>query len=340
MQELPAIHWTHEALPGLIVRANDSPGPGRYHDRWRSERGDALARAHARFLLTGSSARKLRRGHDINLLPGRQVTMRLDPLSLDERAPASLDEALLYGSLPAIVTTPRPADREADLASYVGTYLEEEVRQEALVRNIGAFGRFLEMAAQDSGRIVNYSRVSQDVGVSSVTVQAYYDILVDCLVAERVEPIVRSASRKKLTRASRFLLFDMGVRRLAACEGTRLLPERKEELFEHYVGLELIRLLRLHQPAARLRFWRDPDGPEVDWVIEYHGRFLPIEVKLTDRPSPRDVRHLEVFADEYGAASGPVICTSPRRARLGRRVTAVGWQDLAHTVRAALKAMR
>ncbi len=301
---------------------------------------DLIDRRRARFLLTGSSARKLRRGQEINLLPGRQVTLRLDPLSLDERHPASLGEALEYGSLPAIVTTPRPADREADLASYVETYLEEEVRQEALVRNVGAFGRFLEMAAQDSGRIVNYSRVSQDVGVSSVTVQAYYDILVDCLIAERVEPIIRSVSRKKLTRASRFLFFDMGVRRIAAREGTRLLPERKGELFEHYVGLELIRLLRLHQPAARLRFWRDPDGPEVDWVIEHHGRFLPIEVKLSDRPSERDVRHVEVFLDEYRAASGLVICTAPRKARLGRRVTAVPWQDLPRAVLEALRSMR
>jgi predicted AAA+ superfamily ATPase len=301
---------------------------------------DLIDRGRARFLLTGSSARRLRRGQDINLLPGRQVTLRMDPLSLGERLPASLDEALLYGSLPAVVTTARTADREADLASYVETYLEEEVRQEALVRNVGAFGRFLEMAAQDSGRIVNYSRVSQDVGVSSVTVQAYYDILVDCLVAERVEPITRSASRKKLTRASRFLLFDMGVRRLAAREGSRLLPARAGELFEHYVGLELIRLLRLHHPSARVRFWRDPDGPEVDWVVEHHGRYLPIEVKFTDRPSARDARHLDVFLDEYSSASGLVVCSAPRKTRLGPRVTAVPWQALTDCVLATLRRMR
>lgn len=342
----PAVRHRYERDPGLLTAEVESLTPPRRGlplvavdevqkvPALMDVAQDLIDRRRARFLLTGSSARKLRRGQDINLLPGRQVTLRLDPLSLGERRPASLDEALLFGSLPAVVTTTRAADREADLASYVETYLEEEVRQEALVRNIGAFGRFLEMAAQDSGRIVNYSRVSQDVGVSSVTVQAYYDILVDCLVAERVEPISRSASRKKLTRASRFLLFDMGVRRLAAREGTRLLPERKGELFEHFVGLELIRLLRLRLPAARLRFWRDPDGPEVDWVVEHHGRFLPIEVKLTDRPSARDTRHLEVFLDEYPAAAGLVICTVPRKARLSRRVTAVPWQDVPQVVAA------
>jgi len=291
----------------------------------------------AQFVLTGSSARKLRRGQDINLLPGRLVGLRLDPLTIQETSPRSLNETLIFGTLPAIVTAPRNDDREADLATYVRTYLEEEVRQEALVRNIGAFGRFLELAGQESGRIVNYSRISQDVGVSSVTVQAYYDILVDCLVAERIEPITRSVSRRKLTRAARYLMFDLGVRRMAAGEGTRLMPERRGELFEQYVGLEIVRLCRLHLPTARLRFWRDPDGPEVDWVIEHEGALLPIEVKLSDRPSARDAKHLTVFLDEYKASAGLVICTAPRPLKLSPRVTAVAWQDLPD---ALLKAVR
>lgn len=293
----------------------------------------------AQFVLTGSSARKLRRGQAINLLPGRLVGLRLDPLSIEEHPPRSLTDALTFGTLPAIVTAPRGDDREADLATYVQTYLEEEVRHEALVRNVGAFGRFLELAGQESGRIVNYSRISQDVGVSSVTVQAYYEILVDCLVAERVEPITRSASRKKLTRAARYLMFDLGVRRLAAGEGTRLLPVRRGELFEQFIGLESVRLCRRHLPAARLRFWRDPDGPEVDWVIEHQGAFLPIEVKLSDRPSSRDAKHLEVFLDEYKSPAALVICTAPRPLKLTARVMAVPWQGLPEALLKAVSAI-
>jgi len=289
---------------------------------------DLIDRRRARFVFTGSSSRKLRRGRDLNLLPGRIVALRLDPLTIEELRPRSLDEALLYGALPAIRTTEDVADREADLRSYVETYLEEEVRQEALVRNVGAYGRFVELAAREAGRVANYSRISQDVGVSSVTIQSYYEILCDCLVAERVQPVTRSVSRKKLTKASRYLLFDTGVGRVAAREGRRLPLSRLGELFEQFVGIEIIRYCRLQAPEARLRFWRDPDGPEVDWVIEHPGGFLPIEVKLGDRPTERDTRHIHVFLDEYGGRRGLIVCSAPRPLQLSRKVTAIPWQEL------------
>lgn len=114
---------------------------------------ELIDRGEAQFVFTGSSARKLRRGGEINLLPGRVVAMHLDPLTIEESRPGSLNEALLFGSLPAIRTVDKKADKERDLASYVTTYLEEEVRQEALVRNVGAFGRFLDLAGLESGRI-------------------------------------------------------------------------------------------------------------------------------------------------------------------------------------------
>lgn len=289
---------------------------------------DLIDRGEAQFVFTGSSARKLRRGRAINLLPGRLVALRLDPLTIEEHRPATIREALLFGALPAIRKQRGDDDKETDLRSYVETYLEEEVRQEALVRNVGFFARFLDLAGQESGRIANYSKISQDVGVSAVSVRSYYEILYDCLVAERVEPVTHSRSRKKLTKASRYLLFDLGVRRLAAGEGRRLHPSRMGELFEQFVGLELIRLCRLHARQARVRFWRDPDGPEVDWVVEHEGKYLPVEVKLTDRPSERDARHILVFMKEYKAREGVLICTAPRAIRLGRSVTALPWQDL------------
>jgi predicted AAA+ superfamily ATPase len=298
---------------------------------------DLIDRRQARFVFTGSSARKLRRGRELNLLPGRVVALRLDPLTLEERPASNLDEVLLDGALPAIRLTEDSADREADLRSYVETYLEEEVRQEALVRNVGAYGRFVELAAREAGRIANYSRISQDVGVSSVTIQSYYDILCDCLIAERVEPVTRSASRKKLTKSSRFLLFDTGVARAAAREGRRLPLSRRGELFEQFIGIEAVRFCRLHAPDARLRFWRDPDGPEVDWVIEHPGGLLPIEVKLGDRPTERDTRHLHVFLEEYGGRQGLVVCSAPRPLRLTRMVTAVPWQDLPRALASALR---
>jgi predicted AAA+ superfamily ATPase len=287
----------------------------------------------AQFVLTGSSARRLRRGGVVNLLPGRLVTLRLDPLSLGEYPSLPLEVRLLDGSLPAISRVESPADRERDLRSYVETYLEEEVRAEALVRNVGSFARFLELAGLESGGIVSFRALAQELGISHTTIGAYYEILEDCLVAERIDPLTRSRTRKKLTKSSRWLLFDMGVRRLCANEGRRLPRERLGQLFEQMIGLELVRLTRLADTSMKVLFWRDPDGPEVDWIVDREGALVPIETKLTDTPSARDVRHVEVFLREYRDADrGYLACRTPRRVRLSNRVTAVPWQALAEVL--------
>ena len=290
---------------------------------------DAIDRKAARFVLTGSSARKLRRGGNVNLLPGRLVTLRLDPLSLRERSEPNLRSLLLYGSLPGIRADRTNADRETDLRSYVETYLEEEIRAEALVRNVGTFARFLELAGLESGNIVSFRGISQELGVAHTTVAGFYEILEDCLVAERVDPLSRSRTRKKLTKSSRYLIFDLGVRRLCANEGTRPHRDRLGQLFEQFVGLELIRQSRFQIPETRVRFWRDPDGPEVDWIVERRAELRPIEVKWTDTPAARDARHLETFLGEYReAARGFIVCRTPRPARISDRVMAVPWQEL------------
>lgn len=288
----------------------------------------AIDGQHAQFVLSGSSARKLRRGR-VNLLPGRIVGLRLDPLCLEELRGADLPSLVLFGSLPGIAMVPEPADREVDLESYVQTYLEEEVRAEALVRSLGLFSRFLELAGLESGNIVSFRALSQEIGVSHTTIASFYEILGDCLVAERVDPLTQSKTRKKLTRSSRYLIFDMGVRRLCAGEGARLSATRMGQLFEQFVGLELIRAARLRGPGTTISFWRDPDGPEVDWVIVGGDRYVPIEVKWTDAPTARDARHVQVFLDEYPSASaGFVVCRSPRRLRLADRIQALPWQEL------------
>jgi len=189
---------------------------------------DLIDRGKAQIVFSGSSARKLRRGRDLNLLPGRVVALRLDPLTFEAQRPGSLQEALLLGSLPAIRRLRDREDREVDLRFYAEISLAGAVRQEAQVRNVRVFGRFVDLVGQESGRIVNDTKISQEVGVSAVSIRTCYEILCDCLVAERTE----STSRKKLARASGYLLFDLGVRRLAAGEGCRLHPSRWGDLFE------------------------------------------------------------------------------------------------------------
>lgn len=283
----------------------------------------------AQFILTGSSARKLRRGGVVNLLPGRVITMRLDPFTYREYE-TNLEALLVDGTLPGIIQVEKESDRELELQSYVETYLEEEIRSEALVRNIGHFIRFLEYAGLESGKIINFHALSQEIGVNHTTIVNYFEILEDCLVAERVDPITKSRSRKKLTKSSRFLLFDLGVRRLCAGEGRKLGRDRLGELFEQFVGLELIRSARLAGKRSEIRFWRDPDGPEIDWVIEQDKEWFPIEVKWTERPQARDIRHLQIFLSEYKEAKrGYVICRTPHALQLATNIEAIPWQSLA-----------
>jgi len=290
---------------------------------------DLIDRRVAQFILTGSSARKLRRGRSTNWLPGRLVPLRLDPLTLAERTPPTLEECLLTGALPGIVSVAGDAAREQDLRAYATLYLEEEVRAEALVRNLGQFSRFLQLAALESGGISHFRGLAQELGVAHTTVAGYYEILEDCLIAERVEPLTQSRTRKKLTKSPRYLFFDLGVRRAAAEEGRRLPPRVLGGLFEQFVGLEFIRLGRQAQPEVHVRFWRDPDGPEVDWVLTREDRCLPIEVKWSDAPVAADARHLETFLHEHRSAHrGLVICRAPRRFQLAQGIVALPWQDI------------
>ncbi len=290
---------------------------------------DLIDRKKAKFILTGSSARKLRRGPSVNLLPGRVVSMHLDPLSLVEAPDLSLESRLMFGELPGIVQTKLSEDKEADLRSYVTTYLEEEVRAEALVRSLASFARFLELAASESGKTINFSKLSQEIGVAHTTIMSYYEILEDCLIVERVEPWTQSKTRKKLTKAQKYLFFDSGVRRAAAGEPPALLPSRAGDYFEEWVGLQLIRLTRDAPVPTRVHFWRDPDGPEVDWVLHRGEELIPLEVKWTEAPSNRDAKHLKIFFEEYPTAKrGYVVCRTPRPFRLLPSVTALPWQEL------------
>jgi predicted AAA+ superfamily ATPase len=287
----------------------------------------------AQFIITGSSARKLKKQTQINLLPGRVIQFKMDPLNFEELNNLTLNDYLLNGSLPGIALIKDRELQEQELESYVEIYLEEEIRAEALVRNLPGFYRFLEIAALESGKIISANAMSQDIGVAQTTIQAYYEILEDCLIIERIAPITKNATRKKLTKSPKYLFYDMGVRRIAAHEGTRLNPERMGELFEHWIGLELLRLLRNQQRQIRLHFWRDPDGPEVDWVIEKDGCFLPIEVKYKDKPSQKDARHLHQFLQEYNCPwGGIIVCQTPHALKLTDQITAYPWKQFLQTI--------
>jgi predicted AAA+ superfamily ATPase len=284
----------------------------------------------AQFILTGSSARKIKTQMDVNFSPGRLINFKIDPLSFIENDD-NLDAILTYGQLPAISKEKNKDQKELELRSYVENYIEEEIRKETRLRSIAPFARFIELAALQSGRIVNFSEISQELGPTVVTIQSYYQILEDTLFATRIPPYLKNASRKKLTKASKYLFFDMGVRRILADESTKLTPDRKGEMFEHWIGNEIIKWININQRTSKLFFWRDSDGPELDWLIEYDGNLLPIEVKLNQRPKNSSIKHLKTFMREYKKAdTSLVICTTEIMYQLEKNITVIPFQDLHH----------
>ncbi len=283
------------------------------------------------FIITGSSVRKLRRHPQFNLLPGRVVNLHLDPLSLGEIATTTnLESLLVYGSLPRIYLENNSAVKQTDLEAYVVNYLEEEIRSEALVRELGSFARFLELAAIEAGNQININKLSQELGINRHTITEYFNVLEDCLVAERIMPITDTKTRKRLTKTPKYLLFDMGIRRIAAREGSQLSSKTLGQLFEQFIGLELLRFLRNKMiPDATLRYWRDHDGPEIDYVLEIAKKYLPIEVKWTETPTLQDAKHLIKFMQEYDCIKPVyIICRCKNPLLLHDDIIALPWQKL------------
>jgi len=291
---------------------------------------DLIDKKIARFVLSGSSARKLKHGPSVNLLPGRVVLLQLDPLLISELTNVMpLEQYLLYGSLPGIYNEQLFTDKNKDLDSYVKTYLEEEIRSEALVRNIGHFAKFLYLAATESGNLIHFNQLSQKIGVAHTTIASYFQILEDSLIIERIQPLTHSNTRNRLSKATKYLFFDLGIRRLCAEEGSQLPLTTLSHLFEQFVGLELIRNARFIEDPIHIRYWRDHAGPQVDYVIEYNGNYCPIEVKLNDQPTEKDCRHLSLFLNEYpNTTKGYVICQTPKPFLIRKNIMAISWKDI------------
>ena len=281
----------------------------------------------AQFILTGSSARKIK-----NLLPGRVIKYTLSPLSLVELEGINLNlEAILTnGLLPEVYTTTNQFAVNELLESYVNLYIEEEVRKEALVRNVGNFTNFLNLACIESGNIINLRAIAYEIGMSHQTIAEYYRILQDCMLIEKINALTKSITRKRLNKSPKFILFDLGVKRIGAGEPSNPGIHQQASLFEQFIGLELSKIIRLRGKLEKLFFWRSHDGPEVDFVLEENGLYIPIEVKWTDKPTQRDTKHLVTFKKEYPLKNNMyVICRCAEPMLLADNIMALPWQHLA-----------
>lgn len=235
------------------------------------------------FVLTGSSARKLKRG-GANLLAGRAFVYHLYPFSFLELEGAefSLEGALQYGSLPKLLELKDDDDRKKFLQAYAHTYLKEEIMTEQWIKNLDPFRRFLEMAGQMNGKIINYRRIAQDVGVDEKTVQNYYSILEDTLLGFFLEAFHHSF-RKRLSQKPKFFFFDLGVvHSLTRTLSLSVMPQTSYygELFEQFVILEIYKLCQYFKSEYRLSYLQTKDDFEIDLVIDRPGEtLLLIEIK-------------------------------------------------------------
>lgn len=249
-----------------------------------------------RFILTGSSARKLKRGGG-NLLPGRVLLEYLDPLSYWEMGSLfDLDKVLRLGALPGIYLDEESG--EETLASYAAVYLREEIQAEAATRNIGAYARFLDVAAEASGDWINYSKISSDAEIPKETVRQFYTLLEDTLLAFRIPPFKAKDSKRRISQRDRFVFFDLGVRNaLLGLHRQNQSPAEKGKLFEQWLLLQCLYFNRSRGKGWKISSYRTDAGAEADIILDVGKKILAIECKLGRSATETQMSGLRSFEE-------------------------------------------
>lgn len=263
-----------------------------------------------RFVLTGSSARKLRR-RGVNLLGGRALTRFMHPLtSAEVGTDFDLRRALRHGCLPFAYTEPDPVEY---LQGYVTTYLREEVQQEGFARNLAAFARFLEAASFSQASVLNMAAVARESAVGSKIVEDYFGILDDLLIAVRL-PVFTRRTRRRVVAHPKFYFFDAGVFRAIRPRGPLDAAEEIEGAALETLVLQQLRAVNDYLGLGyRLHYWRTATGDEVDFVLYGERGLVAIEVKATSRARTDDLRGLRRFRGDYPQARAILVYTGTRR---------------------------
>jgi predicted AAA+ superfamily ATPase len=274
-----------------------------------------------RFIMCGSSARKLKRGK-ANLLGGRAWRYEMHPLISIEVSDLNLLRALNRGMVPAHYLQ---EGYRKSLRAYVRDYLKEEVFAEGLTRNIPAFSRFFDAMGYSHGELTNYANIARDCGIDAKTVKEYYQILVDTLLGTMIEPFMRRQDRQVITKAGKFYLFDVGV--AGAITQRRIPQERGEQFgkaFEHFILMEILAHRAYKELDYDINFWRTKSGLEVDFVLG-HGA-VAVEIKGTSRIDKSDLRPIKAFLQEYRPARAFVVCNESR-SRVHEGVHILPWRE-------------
>lgn len=269
-------------------------------------------RRNLRFVLTGSSARKLRRG-GVDLLAGRALNRTLHPFMAAELPTFALERALTEGMLPLVWDAPRPA---AVLDSYASLYLDQEIRLEGWARDAGSFARFLEAVSFSHGTVLNTTEVARECEVERRTVARYLEVLEDLLLAFRV-PVFTRRARRRTASHPKLYLFDAGIYRALRPRGPL---DRDEEIegaaFEGLVAQHLRAWIAYSENDCKLYFWRTRKGVEVDFVVYGGDGFWAVEVKNTTHVRPRDLRALRTFREDYPECEAVLVYRGAERLRI------------------------
>ncbi|MEK7791353.1 MAG: DUF4143 domain-containing protein, partial [Deltaproteobacteria bacterium] len=262
------------------------------------------------FLLTGSSARKLKRGK-ANLLAGRAWQAEIFPLVWPEIPNFDLDHYLQYGGLPSVYLSKDPAE---ELKAYCQTYLYEEIQAEGFIRRLPQFSRFLLSSSFSNTKILNFTKIAQDTEIPPSTIREYFQILEDTLIGFQVFPW-KKANKRKTVATSKFYFFDLGVAHALA--NIQSLDPRSDLYgmsFEHWVGLEIRAYLSYRRRNDSLEFWRTKSHQEVDFIV---GDEVAIEVKATQKVTENDLKGLKALGDEKKIKDYYLVSKDPLSAKRG-----------------------
>ncbi|MFA6568302.1 MAG: ATP-binding protein [Victivallales bacterium] len=289
-----------------------------------------IERGHMKFALTGSSARKLKAG-GANLLAGRAVICELSPFSFIETGDSFLlDDALRWGTLPGLFPLKTEEERLGFLRSYALTYLKEEIWGEQIVRKLDPFRRFLEVAAQSNGKIINMNSIARDVGIDNKTVASYFHILEDTLLGFFLEPY-HCSFRKRLSLKPKFYFFDTGVSKaLFRTLTLPLLPQTSlyGDAFEHFVILEARRLHAFRPRDYRFSYLMTKSGAEIDLIVERPGKpILAIEIKSSDNVSREMLSSFSLLVKDLGLKRGYCLSRDPYPRLLCGNIEVLPWRE-------------
>ncbi len=273
----------------------------------------------AQFLLTGSSARKLRKGH-ANLLGGRAWRRILLPLSYSEVSGFQIEKALVSGMLPPHFLSENPVE---ELRAYIADYLKEEIAAEALTQNIPAFSEFLRVAALTSSELLNYTNIARETGINQRAVRDYFNILEDTFLGFRVSPWTRSKTRRMIL-AEKFYLFDVGVANYLARRHPVLGNSDFGKAFEHFILMELRAYQAYRDQEMPIYYWRTSSGQEVDFVLG--DREVALEVKA-GKVHEGDLRGLEALIQEAPVKRALLVCFEKEPRCLANKIEILPWQD-------------